>query len=91
MSRPMPRCARFAAVALAALLSAPCAAQSPLSFVKWRSIGPVNTSGRIDDIAVARVRGEAGRDVCRHGERRTVEEREQRRLVVAPSSTASTR
>jgi photosystem II stability/assembly factor-like uncharacterized protein len=27
--------------------------------VKWRSIGPVNTSGRIDDIAVARVKGEA--------------------------------
>jgi photosystem II stability/assembly factor-like uncharacterized protein len=37
---------------------APAAAQSPFSFVKWRSIGPVNTSGRIDDIAVARVRGE---------------------------------
>jgi photosystem II stability/assembly factor-like uncharacterized protein len=38
------------------------AAQSPFSFVKWRSIGPVNTSGRIDDIAVARgdpARGEA--------------------------------
>ena len=31
---------------------------SPFSFVKWRSIGPVNTSGRIDDIAVARIRGE---------------------------------
>ena len=26
--------------------------------VKWRSIGPVNTGGRIDDIAVARVGGE---------------------------------
>jgi photosystem II stability/assembly factor-like uncharacterized protein len=34
------------------------AAQSPFSFVKWRSIGPVNTSGRIDDIAVARAKGE---------------------------------
>jgi photosystem II stability/assembly factor-like uncharacterized protein len=33
-------------------------AQSPFAFVKWRSIGPVNTSGRIDDIAVARVKGE---------------------------------
>src|SRR5689334_25271163 len=33
-------------------------AQDPFSSVKWRSIGPVNTSGRIDDIAVARVRGE---------------------------------
>ena len=32
---------------------------SPWAFVKWRSIGPVNTSGRIDDIAVARVKGEA--------------------------------
>ncbi len=32
---------------------------SPFSFVKWRSIGPVNTSGRIDDIAVGRVKGEA--------------------------------
>src|SRR5689334_21277634 len=31
---------------------------SPFSFLKWRSIGPVNTSGRIDDIAVARIRGE---------------------------------
>ena len=29
-------------------------AQSTFSFVKWRSIGPVNTSGRIDDIAVTR-------------------------------------
>ncbi|HYV96118.1 MAG TPA: hypothetical protein VE967_01540, partial [Gemmatimonadaceae bacterium] len=34
-------------------------AQTPFSFIKWRSIGPVNTSGRIDDIAVARVPGEA--------------------------------
>jgi photosystem II stability/assembly factor-like uncharacterized protein len=37
-------------------------AQSPFSFLKWRSIGPVNTSGRIDDIAVAPgepTRGEA--------------------------------
>ena len=29
-----------------------------LSGLKWRSIGPVNTSGRIDDIAVARVPGQ---------------------------------
>src|SRR4030095_14272802 len=36
----------------------PAAGQSPFSFVKWRSIGPVNTSGRIDHISVARVRGE---------------------------------
>ena len=40
-------------------LPAPGEAQSPLSSIKWRAIGPVNTSGRIDDIAVARVRGEA--------------------------------
>jgi photosystem II stability/assembly factor-like uncharacterized protein len=33
-------------------------AQQPFSFLSWRSIGPVNTSGRIDDIAVARVRGQ---------------------------------
>jgi len=46
-------------VAITALLTAGTAgAQSPFSFVKWRSIGPVNTSGRIDDIAVARIRGE---------------------------------
>jgi photosystem II stability/assembly factor-like uncharacterized protein len=34
------------------------AAQTPFSFVKWRSIGPVNTSGRVDDIAVARAPGQ---------------------------------
>ena len=45
------------ALALAAV--APLAAQSPFASVKWRSIGPVNTSGRIDDIAVARVKGSA--------------------------------
>lgn len=33
-------------------------AQQPFSFVSWRSIGPVNTAGRIDDIAVARVHGQ---------------------------------
>ena len=43
---------------LTALVSQPGEAQNPFSFVKWRSIGPVNTSGRIDEIAVARVRGE---------------------------------
>ena len=36
---------------------APASAQSPFSFLEWRSIGPVNTSGRVDDIAVARARG----------------------------------
>jgi photosystem II stability/assembly factor-like uncharacterized protein len=29
-----------------------------LSALKWRSIGPVNTSGRIDDFSVGRVRGQ---------------------------------
>ncbi|MCG6987998.1 MAG: glycosyl hydrolase [Gemmatimonadetes bacterium] len=37
----------------------PAAAQSPFSSLRWRSIGPVNTSGRIDDIAVAQVKGRA--------------------------------
>lgn len=51
---------RIAAVlTLSALLATAASAQSPFSFLPWRSIGPVNTSGRIDDIAVARVRGEA--------------------------------
>ena len=38
--------------------ASPAAAQSLMSATKWRSIGPVNTGGRIDDIAVARVRGQ---------------------------------
>jgi len=46
-------------VACVAGLSQAGIAQSPFSLLKWRSIGPVNTSGRIDDIAVAR--GEAAR------------------------------
>jgi photosystem II stability/assembly factor-like uncharacterized protein len=37
--------------------SAP-ASSSPFAGLKWRSIGPVNTSGRIDDFAVARVQGQ---------------------------------
>ncbi len=32
--------------------------QSALASLKWRSIGPVNTSGRIDDFSVGRVRGQ---------------------------------
>ena len=48
-----PRCF-FLILACVAGLPLAGAAQSPFSFVKWRSIGPVNTSGRIDDIAVAR-------------------------------------
>jgi hypothetical protein len=42
--------------ALALAASAP--AQTPVSVTDFRSIGPVNTSGRIDDIAVARIKGE---------------------------------
>lgn len=34
------------------------ASAAPADGVKWRSIGPVNTSGRIDDFAVARVPGQ---------------------------------
>ncbi len=34
------------------------AAAPPFGSLKWRSIGPVNTSGRIDDFAVARVPGQ---------------------------------
>src|SRR5689334_14661772 len=49
---------RIPAILLALSLAAPAAAQSPFSFVKWRSIGPVNTSGRIDDITVGRTKGE---------------------------------
>ena len=64
MERPVsPRTSRIsvllAALAFIAAPPAPAGAQPPFSFVNWRSIGPVNTSGRIDDIAVARVRGEA--------------------------------
>jgi photosystem II stability/assembly factor-like uncharacterized protein len=52
---------RFPVVVLLtlSLVAAPrLRAQQPFSFLSWRSIGPVNTSGRIDDIAVARVRGQ---------------------------------
>ena len=55
MSRHALRLVSFCVLALS---SAASEAQSPFSFVKWRSIGPVNTSGRLDDIAVARVKGE---------------------------------
>ena len=48
-----------ATLVLALAAAPPLAAQSPFASVKWRSIGPVNTSGRIDDIAVARVKGSA--------------------------------
>jgi photosystem II stability/assembly factor-like uncharacterized protein len=51
---------RFPVFVLVALVlgSAPqLSAQHPFSFLTWRSIGPVNVGGRIDDIAVARVRG----------------------------------
>lgn len=52
------------AVAFACLTAAgsaqqgPAIADSPFKSLKWRSIGPVNTSGRIDDFAVARAAGQ---------------------------------
>jgi photosystem II stability/assembly factor-like uncharacterized protein len=46
--------ARLAGVVTATSLSA----QDPFSSLTWRSIGPVNTGGRIDDIAVARIPGQ---------------------------------
>lgn len=55
----MPR--RISALVLAALTVAAAPrlrAQEPFSFLNFRSIGPVNVGGRIDDIAVARVRGQ---------------------------------
>jgi photosystem II stability/assembly factor-like uncharacterized protein len=48
----------LAAVVLTACVPALAAGQSAFVSLTWRSIGPVNTSGRIDDIAVARVAGE---------------------------------
>ena len=50
------------AVALATLTAGSSAQQgantSPAAGLKWRSIGPVNTSGRIDDFAVGRAAGQ---------------------------------
>src|SRR5258708_11932321 len=42
-----------------AMASAPGAAIDPALFssARWRSIGPANTGGRVDDFAVARVPG----------------------------------
>ncbi|HEY4305062.1 MAG TPA: hypothetical protein VGM82_11375 [Gemmatimonadaceae bacterium] len=46
-------------VLLALILPALSAtAQDPFSSLTWRSIGPVNTGGRIDEIAVGRMRGQ---------------------------------
>ena len=45
-----------AVLSLVAVAQAP--APSPFAGLTWRSIGPVNTSGRIDDFAVARVPGQ---------------------------------
>ena len=44
------------AVSLVAVAQSP--APSPFAGLTWRSIGPINTSGRIDDFAVARVPGQ---------------------------------
>jgi hypothetical protein len=59
-------CARYSPLvpALAAIVANASAQSTPrldsslLASVKWRSIGPVNTSGRIDDFTVARVTGQ---------------------------------
>ena len=61
------------------------------SSLTWRSIGPVNTSGRIDDFAVGARARTAGRDLRRHGERRRVQEHERRHRRGRRSSTAWTR
>src|ERR1700722_16297879 len=60
MRRPL---ATFAVVAALLAFGASARAQSKidqstLATLKWRSIGPVNTSGRIDDFAVGRVHGQ---------------------------------
>src|SRR3954471_3531723 len=47
-----------ATLTLLVLAGSASGAQMPAVPVEFRSIGPVNTSGRIDDIAVARVKGE---------------------------------
>ena len=59
MFRPAVRVMPFACLFATAIAAQTSSAPSPFSFMRWRSIGPVNTSGRIDDIAVAQVRGEA--------------------------------
>ena len=62
--RPLPSPLVLALAAFAAT-AATAGAQSDarldsalLAPIKWRSIGPVNTSGRVDDFAVARVAGQ---------------------------------
>ncbi|MFI5231425.1 MAG: WD40/YVTN/BNR-like repeat-containing protein [Gemmatimonadales bacterium] len=61
---PMRRSLAISAAALALFaFTASAHAQSKidpsvLAPLKWRSIGPVNTSGRIDDFSVGRMRGE---------------------------------
>jgi len=63
--RSLPSRALVASLVLAAAVGvgpvfraqAPAAAADLFSSLTWRSIGPVNTSGRIDDFAVARVPG----------------------------------
>jgi photosystem II stability/assembly factor-like uncharacterized protein len=47
------------ALALSLVAVAQMPAPSPFAGLTWRSIGPVNTSGRIDDFAVARVPGQS--------------------------------
>ena len=54
-----------------------------LSPLRWRSIGPANTGGRIDDFAVARGARPARRDLRRDGQRRRVQEHQPGHVVDA--------
>src|SRR6185437_12873974 len=49
---------RLTLLVLAASAVSRGSAQTAQIPIHWRSIGPVNTGGRIDDIAVARMRGQ---------------------------------
>ena len=54
-----------------------------IAALKWRSIGPANTGGRVDDFAVARVPGAPDAIYVAHGERRRLQEREPGHVVDA--------
>jgi photosystem II stability/assembly factor-like uncharacterized protein len=51
-------CLAALVLALVAPAHGQAPAAAPLPPLKWRSIGPVNTSGRISDIAVAKIAGQ---------------------------------
>ncbi len=48
----------FVALAIITLSANLQSQSSAIAALKWRSIGPVNTSGRVDDFSVGRVRGQ---------------------------------